>query len=233
METGVLTSQYVHIEQPTASVGDRMLAQLVDWIVMLAYLSLMVWLMMRLNAGFYATMLFLVLPVLFYSLLMEVFNRGQSLGKMALRLRVVKLDGTSPTLGSFLLRWLLWIIDGPTFSFLGLVFMVVNRSNQRLGDLAAGTVVIKLQDYKKIQVSLDDYDYLTRDYTPRYPQANDLSLEQIEVIRRALKSPTPTVTVLAGKVRQKLGITDMNESTDEGFLQRIIRDYQYYALEDI
>lgn len=233
METGVVTSQYVHIEQPTASVGDRMLAQLVDWIVLLAYGTFMTWLLIENNAGFNAAMLLLFLPIMLYTLLMEVLNRGQSLGKMALRLRVVKLDGTPPTLGSYLLRWLLWIIDGPTFSFLGLIVMIVNRSNQRLGDLAAGTVVIKLQDYKKIQVSLDDYEYLTRGYTPRYPQAADLSLEQVEVIRRTLTMNQPQRTEqLAQKVCQKFGI-DLQETSPTLFLQRIVRDYQFYALEDV
>ena len=233
METGVVTSQYVHIEQPTASVGDRMLAQLVDWIIMAAYGTLMSWLLIKSHAGFNATMLTLVLPIMLYTLLMEVFNCGQSLGKMALRLRVVKLDGTTPTLGGYLLRWLLWIIDGPILSFVGLVVMIVNRSNQRLGDLAAGTVVIKLQDYKKIQVSLDDYDYLTHGYTPRYPQAADLSLEQIEVIRRTISMSQPERTQqLAEKVSQKFGI-EPQEAYPTLFLQRIVRDYQYYALEEI
>ena len=233
METGVVTSQYVHIEQPAASVADRMLAQLVDWIVMAAYITLTGWLVFKTNAGFNMAVIVIVLPVLLYTLLMEVFNHGQSLGKMALRLRVVKLDGTSPTLSNYLLRWLLWIIDGPTFSFLGLIVMIVNRSNQRLGDLAAGTVVIKLQDYKRIQVSLDDYDYLARGYTPRYPQAADLSLEQVEVVRRTLEMNQPQRTEqLFRKVCQKLSI-EPQEASPTLFLQRIVRDYQYYALEDV
>lgn len=234
METRVLTSQYVRIEQPTASVGDRMLAQLVDWIIMAAYFTFAGWVALKTNAGFNVSMVCVVLPVMLYTLLMEVFNRGQSIGKMLLRLRVVKLDGTPPTLGSYLLRWLLWIVDGPTFSFLGLIVMIINRSNQRLGDLAAGTVVIKLQDYKRIQVSLDDYDYLANGYTPRYPHAADLSLEQIEVIRRTLEMKQPERTqLLVQKVCQKLGIANVYESTDEQFLQRIVRDYQYYALEEV
>lgn len=233
MNSSITTAQYVQIEQPTASVGDRMLAQLVDWLVLAAYLTFSLWAMFKVGGEFKFFLLAVLLPFASYTLLMEVFNRGQSLGKMALRLRVVKVDGSTPTLGSYLLRWLLWIIDGPTFSFLGLVVMVLNRSNQRLGDLAAGTVVIKLQDYKKIQVSLDDYDYLTHDYTPRYPQAEDLSLEQVEIIRRTLGMNQPQLTEqLAQKVSQKLGVAPQ-EPTPTLFLQRIERDYQYYALEDV
>lgn len=57
-----------------------------------------------------------------------------------------------------------------------------------MGDLAAGTMVIKEKNYRKIHVSLDEFDYLTKDYRPTYPQASDLSLEQINVITRTLQS---------------------------------------------
>ena len=57
-----------------------------------------------------------------------------------------------------------------------------------MGDLAAGTMVIKEKNYRKIHVSLDEFDYLTQNYQPTYPQAADLSLEQINVITRTLQS---------------------------------------------
>ena len=153
-----------------------------------------------------------------------------------MKTQVVKLDGTSPTLGAFLMRWLLYLIDGPMTSYMGLVVMLLTRNNQRLGDLAAGTIVIKKQKYKKIQISLDEYDYLAQNYTPRYPQAADLSLEQIEIIPRTLsisqKDFALRVAKLAGKVREKLNI-ERKETDDAAFLRRIVRDYQYYALEEI
>ena len=96
---------------------------------------------------------------------------------------------------------------------------------------------MKLQNYKKIQVSLDEYDYLTKSYTPRYPQAADLSLEQIEIIRRTLQQAQwgldgDRLSELAQKVQQKLDVRRA-ETTDVLFLDRIVRDYQYYAIEEI
>ena len=133
------------------------------------------------------------------------------------------------------MRWLLYLIDGPITSFAGLVVMLVTRNNQRLGDLAAGTVVIKRQKYKKIQISLDEYDYLAKSYKPRYPQAADLSLEQVNLITQTLKAePTaPHVMALADKVRQVLAITHVRETSSHDFLERIVRDYQYYALQEV
>lgn len=246
-DSDILTGQYVRIHQAPASIGDRIIAQIIDWVVLLAYECMAVWMIVETGMeGFWTLLLLVLFPLLFYTLLMEVFNHGQSVGKMALRMRVVKVDGTTPTLGASLLRWLLFLVDGPLTSFMGLIPIALTRNHQRLGDLAAGTMVVKLQDYKRIQVSLDEYDYLQQNYTPRYPQAADLSLEQVETIARTLANArpefAPRIALLAQKVQQKLGIdrrqgmpADGTEgmAADLAFLSRILRDYQYYALEEI
>ena len=105
-----------------------------------------------------------------------------------------------------------------------------------MGDLAAGTMVIKDKNYRKIHVSLDEFDYLTKDYRPTYPQAADLSLEQVNVITRTLQSGKKDrarrIVQLAKKVQEILSITP-RDGGQEQFLQTILRDYQYYALEEI
>lgn len=232
-----MTGQYVHIEQPVASVGDRMVAQIVDWLVLLSYSAFYFSVIATfLYDNFMALMVVLLLPILLYTPVCEMFFHGRTLGKMFRKIRVVMADGSQPSLGSYLLRWLLWIADGPTLSFLGLLVMVVNKNNQRLGDMAAGTVVIKQQDYRLVRMSLDDYDYLSHDYTPRYAAAADLSMEQIELIRRTLgqtdADAATRTALLADKVSQRLGLTP-RESSPALFLQRIVSDYQYYALEEL
>lgn len=233
----MITGQYVNIQPTVASVGDRIFAQIIDWLVMLAYMMLVAWIDSSVdNKNMLYFIIALIFVPLFYTLLFEIFNNGQTLGKMAMKMQVVKLDGTMPTLGSYLMRWLLYLIDGPTMSFVGLLAMILSRNNQRLGDMAAGTVVIKRKNYRKIQISLDEYDYLMQNYRPRYPQAADLSLEQIEIITRSVNTPRrdflPRIAQLSVKVQQKLNIS-RQESTDVEFLRRILRDYQYYALEEI
>ena len=236
-ESGIITGQYVRIQPTVASIGDRIFGQIIDWIVLLSYLLLAIWIGVEANikSDWYLIIAVGLVP-LFYTLLCEIFNQGQSIGKMMMKTQVVKLDGSRPTLAAYLMRWLLFLIDGPMTSYLGLVVMVITRNNQRLGDMAAGTIVIKKQKYKKIQISLDEYDYLQKNYTPRYPQAVDLSLEQIEIITRTLsinKTDFQQRTkVLADKVREKLNI-ERKETDDAAFLHRIVRDYQYYALEEI
>ena len=236
-DTGILTGQYVRIEQAVASVGDRILAQLIDWGVVYSYLTMAIWVEVKLKLDDPWLVIITLLLWLFYTPFLEVMNQGQTLGKKVMKMRVVKADGSRPSLGAFIMRWLLFLVDGPMTSFMGLIPMIITKNNQRLGDLAAGTVVVKLQNYKKIQVSLDEYDYLTKNYTPRYAQAADLSLEQIEIVRRTLAQAEVSsnyikLSLLADKVQEKLGISSA-EPTDEQFLHRIVRDYQYYAIEEI
>lgn len=230
-EKNIVTGQYVRIRQTPASVGERMLAQVIDWVIQLGYVAL--WVYIGPHFSTLQVILIVILPVLFYCPLCEMFTGGQTIGKWIVKLRVIMADGTLPSLSAFLLRWLLMIADGPTLGCIGVLVMILNRNNQRFGDMAAGTLVVKLQSYSKIQVSLDDYDYLTEGYRPSYPQASDLSLEQIDVITRALDSEQPErITQLSQKVQQLLAIT-RREPSDESFLRRILRDYQYYALEEI
>lgn len=236
-DSKILTVQYVRLEQTAASIGDRLLAQLIDWAVLLSYSFFVLWVISELAIEtFWTVLLLMIFPLLFYTLLCELFNHGQSLGKMAMKTRVVKADGSSPSLGDLILRWMLYLIDGPLSSYMGVVVMMLTKRTQRLGDLAAGTMVIKLKKYQDIRVSLDEYDFASKDYKPRYPAAADLSLQQVDVITRTLQTATnaadPRVVQLATKVREKLDIKPA-ETTDELFLHRIVRDYQYYALEEI
>ena len=234
-EKSIVTGQYVRIRQTPASVGERMLAQLFDWVIQFAYLTM--WWILSSNTDLYmgtlAIILVVLLPVFFYCPLCEILSGGQTFGKRLVKLRVIMADGTLPSPAAYLLRWLMMIADGPLLGYIGVLVMILNRNNQRFGDMAAGTLVVKLQSYSKIQVSLDEYDYLTEGYRPSYPQAADLSLEQADIIRRAVESDQPErISQLSQKVQQLLGVT-RRESEDEFFLRRIIRDYQYYALEEI
>lgn len=231
----IVTGQYVRIEQTPGSVGERMLAQLMDWVVQAAYVTLMLYLgsFLKLDPSPLVVILFVVLPPVFYCPLCELFAGGQTFGKWVMKLRVVMTDGSKPSLSACLLRWLLMIVDGPLLAYCGVLVMLVSHHNQRIGDLAAGTLVVKLRSYSKIQMSLDEYDYLTRNYHPAYPQAADLSLEQVDVITRTLESDVPDrITALSQKVQAVLGVTK-RESLDEFFLRRVVRDYQYYALEEV
>lgn len=239
-ESTIITGQFVRISQTPASIGERLLALVIDYFLIAIYVYSTATLLteLQLPSGF--TLIFFLcviyLPILGYSFLCETFNHGQSFGKRIMNIRVVKADGTTPSISSYLLRWLLFPIDGPITGGLGILVVLLTKNSQRMGDLAAGTMVIKEKNYRKIHVSLDEFDYLTKDYHPVYPQSADLSLEQVNVITRTLQSSEKDrprrILLLAQKVQELLSITP-RDNNQEKFLQTVLRDYQYYALEEI
>ena len=233
-ESTIITGQFVHITQSPASIGERLIAIAIDYTIIIIYLFSTITLIQRmyLPGDFQAIIyIFIInLPTLFYFFLCETFNHGQSLGKRLMNIRVVKVDGSIPGISSYLLRWLLLPIDGLLTGGLGLLSILLTKNNQRIGDLAAGTMVIKEKNYRKIHVSLDEFDYLTKDYHPIYPQAADLTLEQINVITRTLETnhreQKQRIASLAKKIQEMLSVVSRNQ-TDKDFLQTILRDYQY------
>ena len=241
-ESTIITGQFVRISQVPASLGERILARIIDYFLLFIYILATSYILGKLNihafsgSTFFLLFLFIYLPVLCYSLLCEVFNQGQSAGKKLMNIRVVKADGTTPSLSAYLLRWLLYGIDVTITGGLGVLVILLTRNSQRLGDLAAGTMVIKEKNYRKIHVSLDEFDYLMKNYRPVYPQSADLSLEQVNVITRTLESGEKDrirrISALAKKVQSLLSITPQ-DGNQEKFLQTVLRDYQYYALEEI
>ena len=149
-------------------------------------------------------------------------------------MRVVMKNGDRPTVAAYLFRWLFLLIDMHT-SYVGILCIALTKNNQRVGDLAAGTLVIKEKDYKKIHVTLDEFSHLNHDYQPVFPQAERLSLAQVDLINRTLtggdrQNRPERIHQLADEVRRFLGLVN-NGVTDEALLRTLIRDYQHYALE--
>lgn len=238
-ETNIITGQFVSIDQTPASIGDRIIARLADYAIIAVYCIGTGKIISLLNLGYtHAEALFIIaiyLPVVFYSFLWETFNNGQTPGKRIRKIRVVNKDGTTPTIGSFLMRWLLFGLD--IFCGIGILVILINKNHQRIGDLAAGTMVIKLNNFHNMQVSLDEFSFLSDDYTPVYEQAAELSLNQVEVIRRTLASDygaerTKHIDTLYNKVHSLLDIPYDN-TPKEKFLYTLIRDYQHFALEEV
>ena len=238
----IVTSQYVSITQTPAGVGERVLARLIDMVILFIYLvtlfRLAPWTWVSdIYDGVVSFILavLLMVPMMFYSLLCEYFMDGQTLGKRIMRTRVVMVDGAAPTLGAILLRWVFMIID-IYFSCVGIIFIICTRRNQRLGDLAAGTMVIRAPRKDQMHLSLDEFYYASPDYTPVYPEVQRLSLGQADVISRMLNDRTvysdEQVHRLVLKIEQLLDIRH-HESSDTDFLQTLLHDYQYYALQVI
>ena len=133
-----------------------------------------------------------------------------------------------------MIRWLMLLVDLWMTSGLGVLFIIFSKNNQRLGDLAAGTMVIKLDDYKKMTVSLDEFNYVSRNYKPVYPQAQQLTQQQIAVIEQLLHGSSSydekKIRSLSLKIQQLLDI-EPQEDSDIKFLVTLLHDSYYYSIE--
>jgi hypothetical protein len=160
-------------------------------------------------------------------------NNGQTLGKYVMKLRVVKVDGSSPSIGAYFMRWMTLFID-IYMSCIGIVFILCTGKRQRIGDLAAGTMVIRINNYQQLHVSLDEFRYARQDYQPVYAEAKQLSFGQAEVIRKTLEGNSQhrpeQIGLLSTKTRQFLNIQPKEQSAEQ-FLTTLLHDYQYFALQ--
>src|SRR5688572_22331656 len=108
----VRTTQNVFIDYTLASIGDRILAYLIDRIILILYSVSLFAVMAQANVNnVWIWIIFFGLPWLFYSLLFEILMNGQTPGKRVMNIQVVKLDGTQATIGSYLLRWIFALVD--------------------------------------------------------------------------------------------------------------------------
>lgn len=98
----------------------------------------------------------------FYPVVFEVFRNGQTIGKKAMGIRVVNQDLTPIRFGASLTRNLLRAADFLPFCYLiGIISSVVTGKCQRLGDLAAGTMVIYADDKQDSFTGLDAVKAIT------------------------------------------------------------------------
>ena len=151
------TPENVAFGYSIAGIGSRFLATLIDTIFV-SIIQLLVMLPVLFFIGFQIAMenltnwvlaLFSLLGFVFfwgYYIFFELIWNGQSPGKRIVGLRVVRRDGTPVTLSEVLIRNLLRIIDLlPSAYGIGLISMFLDSQSRRLGDMAAGTLVVHAQ----------------------------------------------------------------------------------------
>lgn len=166
-----------------------------------------------------------------YPLFCEYFLEGQTLGKMALKIKVIRIDGGKASLSAYLLRWLLSLVDVSLFSgMVAILTIAINGKGQRIGDLAAGTAVIKTQASIKLDHILTPD--LAEDYQPKYPGTMQLTDRDIRTIHKVLASNNEALMEATSyKIESLLGVHNLN--TYREFLVQIINDHQFYANREL
>jgi uncharacterized RDD family membrane protein YckC len=142
-----ITPEAVAVSVDVAGLGSRMIALLLDTLIQVAVLiPILIGFSsggLEDTAGVVIFSLVVFLIVWGYFPLFEWLWRGRTPGKRAQRLRVVRTDGQPAGGDAILVRNLIRIVDVLAFPFLGVISMLVTSRAQRLGDLAAGTMVVR------------------------------------------------------------------------------------------
>ena len=237
----IQTTQNVTIEYQLATLQDRFLAMLIDSLIVFALYLVVLFLTFSVlgvvleedNSVMWVVGFFPIVGFLGYHLISEIVANGQSWGKKALGLKVVRMDGAEAGLSDYLLRSIFHIVD-TLFSIGILAALLISSSQrkQRLGDMTANTTVIKLkvsnvfglEEILRIN-TLDGYE-------PTYPgvrhfQESDMLLIK-QLIGRFRKYPNTAheeaVELAADRFADLLDM-DQRPADAVAFLQAILKDY--------
>ncbi len=223
------TTQNVAIEHVTASIGERIVAGIIDYAIIGTY-AIFISMFVGFSQNVY--LFFLLFPVTFYFLVSEISMNGQTWGKRIMSIRVITTDGSQADFIPYFLRWVFRLIDVVILlGAVGLITIILSKKSQRLGDMAANTTVVRM---KKTGMQESVYVKLPEDYTITYPEAKKLTFDDIKTIKKVLLHLQKTkksmhAMHLADKtkaaVEKKLGIKAGMRS--EFFLFTLLRDYNY------
>ncbi len=244
VELQINTTQNVNINFTAASVGERILAYGIDWIIKIAYAVVIFMIMFKLfkideivaNMDSWSQMAIYALfylPAMFYTLIFETILDGQTIGKRILKIKVVKIDGYQASLSDFVIRWFFRIIDlNMMTGAVALIAIITSEKNQRLGDMTAGTSVIALKN--NVNISHTILENLKENYVPTYPNVIKLSDNDARIIKDTFTTATAskdyqTLIKLRNKIKEVVDIKEVRQSNDVAFINTILKDYNYYT----
>ena len=234
----IQTTQNVRIDYQLAKASARIGAFFIDGVIF----SIAYWVLSMLLLNFMNSMesfTILALGTLFcflgYYFFLELFNRGQTIGKRIVGLRVIRLDGRDPTPADFLTRSVFLLPDVLLSSGIPALLLISSgRHNQRLGDMVAGTVVI--QTAISSVFTLEEIMGITsrEDHEPEFPGVQRFTNHDMMVVKRALQRSRKYGNEAHKKAVRKLAIRVADELeldkkevkyTPEKFLEKVLLDF--------
>jgi uncharacterized RDD family membrane protein YckC len=233
------TTQNVNLDYKIVSVGERILGFFIDFAIFLLYFYIVEVITSALEMALsdrwtvFGLQQLLILPVMFYSLYMHILFNGRTIGKMIMRTRVVKIDGTQVHWSNYLTLWMLRVLDIWIFAgSIGLLTCLFSEKRQRVGDMTAGTVVISTKN--KVKISHTILEEVSDNYEPKFLMVTKLTDKDARLIKEtyqiAIRSNDfKTLTLLRKKVESVLEVE--SDLYDRQFIDTILKDYNYYTQE--
>jgi uncharacterized RDD family membrane protein YckC len=244
----VNTSQHVTIDYPVAGLGERIAARLIDLaIFVILYILIMIvfgitGFTIGLSKGPYTVILTVIAITViagfvFYDLLLEIFMNGQSIGKKLMKIKVISMDGGQASIGQYFIRWLFRLIDFTlSMQMGGLICVAVTDRKQRIGDIVAGTILIRTVP-KTGHEHIAFLQPAEQNYTPVFAGVHQLNDRNIELIHEVLTTFYQThnfqlIEATAAKIASILSVNVPQGMNGLNFLQTIVKDYNYLTANE-
>lgn len=226
------SSQGVLIDYKLSSVAARFGASFIDMILYYIYAMVIASLFGNFSFGFILPVIYLLSFMLYY-ILMEQYFGGQTIGKKVVNIRVVRVDGEPLTLVDSAMRAFLLLFEGFfTIGTLAILISGTSSMRQRLGDVAADTVVINIPQKNSLRLSrLGQLDELSKEDVV-YEAVKVFSEEDMLFIKTAIEDyqkykdqiRAQVIEHLVKKCLEKMELK-LEVKNKISFLKQLIKDY--------
>jgi uncharacterized RDD family membrane protein YckC len=231
----ITTSQNIELEYDLASLGERIAGRIFDTLIIGAYVLLLFYLFSPYRYDSFRslqvlTIVLSLLPIIFYDLLSELLMNGQSVGKRIMKIKVISLDGGRASFGQYVIRWLFRLVDFTlTNSICALVCVAASQNKQRVGDMVAGTALIKTNPRTALLQTLY-VPVKENNYRVSFPEVTNLADKDMQLVKEVILSVAKSGNTLvalkaADKIKQILQINSNLEPLY--FLEVLMADYNY------
>lgn len=262
----IATNFNIDIEFTAPPFYRRLFAWVLDIVIQVFYLVVALRLLNSVQRAFFsrasdgsmkmwAVSLLFFLPFLLYHVVMEVTMNGQSMGKKIMGIKVISENGGKPSIGQFIIRWLMrtsdytllimivlipyaqifgaqvyWGVAGAMALLVADLVLVNTKKQQRLGDILAHTVLINTKQAESLSNTV--FLEVSEQYVPQFPQIMRLSDRDINAMKGILDTSKKhrddhMALMAAEKIKAHLQIeTDMDP---ELFLEVLLKDYNYLS----
>jgi uncharacterized RDD family membrane protein YckC len=262
----IATNFNIDLEFPAAPFHRRFLAWVCDMVVLVFYIYLIAKVFesyMR-NASYSDNyyiarslfLFFLFVPLFTYHLICETLMNGQSIGKKITGIRVVNENGSKPSIGQFVIRWLIRTSDflllitmafasmaanddiefykrffvGFALLITDIILVNASKKRQRLGDMLAHTILIRTRQEGDIHETI--FQEVDEKYVPSFPQVMQLSDRDINALKGIIdtarrRDDYAMAELASNKIKAHLNISSTLSAFD--FLEVLMKDYNYLS----
>lgn len=255
----IATNINIDLEFELVPFHIRFVAWVIDILLFMIYYFLLFKFMSSLSdlgrENEYWLFITLMLPIALYHVVLESTMQGQTIGKKVMKIKVINELGGNATLSQYIIRWMLRVSDMimivmiilfaifqaamlykflffSAFAITDIFCVALTKKGQRLGDIAAGTILIRTNSVADINetvfMEIDDA------YIPKYPEVmrlSDRDLNMVKTIYNTVvkKDNYQLASRTADKICRVLNIQTKQDPQD--FLETLLKDYNYLSIK--